>query len=305
MHVLKLVFLALLVLGALTRTAAAPPAGTLNSFEGTVRVNGAPLQPLNSRAQTLEVGRVLKTDQGMAELLLVPGAFLRLGERSALTFEAIGTTDVRARLDSGEALVEVIALPGPIVLEQDGVRAVIRKPGLYEFDQKHSMISVYGGEAQFSKGGYQTIVGQGFSVSSRHLRKYAVSPTPGDPLFSWSKVRSEELSDESAASAQTFPGGAGSWRSPDWYRIPWADSYTFLSASGTVAGPFGWPYFSPGYTPNAIPMHPSGDLYLYGPPVPANPITAPQRSVSPGPGTSPYTVPLTAPGVPRFPKNRQ
>jgi FecR protein len=286
--VVKPVLLAVFVLSAPALVAAASPAGALNSFEGKVR----------------EVGRTFRTEQGMAEILLVPGSFLRLGERSRLTLEAIGTPDVRVRLENGEALLEVIALPVPIVMKQDGVSAVIRTPGLYEFDQKHSVVSVYSGEARFSKGGHQIIAIQGISVAVRSLRKYAISPIPGDPLLSWSRIRSEQLSDESAASALAYPGGAGG-HAANWYRVPWSGSYTFLSASGTVTGPFGWPYYSPGYTPNAIPTHPSGDSYLYGPPVPANPITAPQQPVSPGPGPSPYTVPLTAPGVPQFPNNRQ
>ena len=218
--------------------------------------------------------------------------------------EAIGTSDVQARLESGEALLEVIALPAPIVLEQNGVSAVIRKPGLYGFNQRHAMMSVYAGEAQFSKGGYQTIAGQGFSVGVRRLRKYALSPIPGDPLFSWSKVRSEQLSAESAASVQTYPGRDGGWRGADWYRVPWSGSYTFLSASGTVTGPFGWQYYSPGYTPNSIPVRPSGDSYLYGSPVLVNPIPAPAPEPS-VPASTPYTVPLTAPGVPVFPNNRR
>jgi hypothetical protein len=215
--VVKPVLLALFVLSAPARVAAASPAGTLNSFEGKV----------------WEVGRTFRTEQGMAEILLAPGSFLRLGERSKLTLEAIGTPDVRAWLESGEALLEVIALPVPIVLKQDSATAVIRKPGLYGFDPKHSVMSVYAGEAQFSKGGYQTIASQGTSVGVRSHRKYALSPIPGDPLLSWSRIRSEQLSDESAASALAYPGGAG-WDVANWYRIPWSGSYTFLSASGNL-----------------------------------------------------------------------
>ena len=299
----KVVFLWLLVASATIRVAAASPVGMLNSFEGQVSINGAPVHPVNSRLRMLEVGSVLRTGQGMAELLLTPGSFLRLGERSQLTLEAMGTPDVRVRLNNGEALVEVVALEVPIILELNGVTAVIRKPGLYGLDQNHALLTVYDGEAQFTKGANQAIAHKGFSIGGRHLRKFPLSAPVGS-LFSWSKIRSEQLSDESAASAQTYPGGANSWRGPDWYWIPWADSYTFLSASGTVTGPFGWPYFSPGYAPNAIPVHPSGDLYPYGPPVLANPISAPQPFVSPGPGAAPYAVPITAPGVPQFPKNR-
>jgi hypothetical protein len=53
--------------------------------------------------------------------------------------------------------------------------------------------------------------------------------------------------------------------------------------------------------PYALPNHPSSDSYLYGPPVaPPPPLIKPQPQ-----GDAPYTVPLTAPGMPQFPDNRR
>src|SRR5579863_9427275 len=60
--------------------AAAPPQpGMLNSFTGEVWINGVAAGPTSAGRTTLEIGRSVKTGEGMAELLLTPGSFLRLG----------------------------------------------------------------------------------------------------------------------------------------------------------------------------------------------------------------------------------
>jgi hypothetical protein len=149
---------------------------------------------------------------------------------------------------------------------------------------------------------WPSIAGKGFGARTRRLRESQTKPDPGNPLYSWSKIRDEQLSSESAASAQTYPGGAGSWHGPAWYWNPWSASYTFLSASGFVTGPFGWPYYSPGYAPDYVPVHRGGDSWPYGPPVLTGP--EPMRMPGPSPINRPPAVPLTAPGVPGFPNNR-
>src|ERR1019366_4217305 len=278
------------------------PGGILNSFEGEVWMNGVPVSPIHSGTAAPQVGREIRTGEGMAELLLTPGSFLRLGNRSELTLNDMSMPEVRARLGNGEALLEVLSLRTPIILEQDGATAVIRKPGLYNFNAKRSLIAVYSGELQVDKGGKRVIVGKGFGARTRRLREAQTKPDPGNPLYSWSKIRDEQLSSESAASAQTYPGGAGGWHGPAWYWNPWSASYTFLSASGFVTGPFGWPYYSPGYAPDYVPVHRGGDSWPYGPPV----LTGPEPMQMPGPRpiNRPPAVPLTAPGVPGFPNNR-
>jgi hypothetical protein len=279
-----------------------PQSGTLNSFRGEVWVNGVAAGPISAGRTTLEIGRAIKTGEGMAELLLAPGGFLRLGNHSELTLEAAGTPEVRVRLGTGEALIEVLDLQAPIVLEQNGVTAVVRKPGLYDFDAKHAAMAVYAGEAQFSKGKKRIIVSKGFGVRTRSLREVEAHPGSGSTVLSWSSFRSELLSTQSAASAQAYPSEAGNRHDPAWYWNPWSASYTYLSASGVVTGPFGWPYYSPGYAPNYAPVSHGGDSGLYSPPVPVMP--GPMQPVAPASRGSVPVVPLTAPGVPEFPNNR-
>jgi len=279
--------------------------GTLNAITGEVWLNGMRVDPTRLRLGTLEAGGALKTGQGMAEVLLSPGGFLRLGARSEFTLEAIGTSEIKGKLAKGEALVEVLDASAALTIEQNGVSARLRKPGLYEFNEKRALIAVYAGESQLNQHDKQLIADTGAGVGTRRFRVFRTSSDPGNTLLSWSRSRSEQLSSESRASAQENTGAAQS-TGPQWHWDPWATSYTFLSASGFVTGPFGWPYFSPGYAPDSIPVH-RGDTWLYGPPIMPNPV--PVGGYGPSPlshesGNRTSTVPLTAPGEPHFSNNR-
>jgi hypothetical protein len=249
----------------------------LNSFTGDVWINGAQADGSSDGRAALEAGQEIATHNGMAELLLTPGSFVRLGAGSVLQLESTQAPGVRLRLKRGRAVIEILTSQPPIVVEERDATATFQKPGLYGFDTKRGEIAVYSGEA---------LVEKGFGVKTRGL--------PADPLIAWSNLRSEQLSRESAAAAQTVTDGSG------WLWDPWARSYTWLSASGAVTGPFGWPYYSPGYVPNAIPVH-RGDSYLYGPPVIQTPGVAPAAPDYTRPAPA---VPLTAPGVPQFPNNK-
>ncbi len=288
---------------------AAPPSagsarpGTLNAITGEVSINGAPVNPINTAPVTIDGGGRIKTGQGMAEILLSPGSFLRLGKASELTLDAAGTRGISARLQRGEALLEVLDAGAALTIEENGVTAIVQSPGLYEFDQKQSMVAVYAGQVRLNKNGRQLVATAGLGVGTRRFRVFGTSPDPGNALLSWSRSRSEQLSIESRASAQENTG-SGRLRGSQWHWDPWSASYTFLSASGFVTGPFGWPYFSPGYAPDFIPLH-RGDSWLYGAPELPNhgfrggsgPFELERGNVRP-------TVPLSAPGEPQFPSNR-
>jgi hypothetical protein len=114
----------------------------------------------------------------MAEILLSPGSFLRLGKASELTLETTGTREIRARLQRGEALVEVLDAGAALTMEQNGVTAIVRNPGLYEFNQKRSMIAVYAGQALLNKDDQQLVATAGLGVGTRRFRVFRTSPDP-------------------------------------------------------------------------------------------------------------------------------
>jgi hypothetical protein len=56
----------------------------------------------------MQPGQALETgNDGYAEVLLTPGAFLRVGPNSELSLTAVGLADTRINLARGNALVEV------------------------------------------------------------------------------------------------------------------------------------------------------------------------------------------------------
>ncbi len=113
--------LALLLFSAMLQAAAGSPVpGVLNSFTGQVWINSAAAAATSAGPTILEPGRSIRTGEGMAELLLSPGSFVRLGGHSELTLQVTGTSDIGLRLDRGEALIEVlVSQPTPVILKQN------------------------------------------------------------------------------------------------------------------------------------------------------------------------------------------
>ena len=286
-------------------SAAPAQPGTLNAITGEVWLNATRVNSASSSLGRLEAGGTLKTGKGMAEILLSPGSFLRLGARSEFTLENRGTLEIRGKLTQGEALLEVVEANSALAMELNGMSARPRKPGLYNVSEKRALIAVYAGESQLNKDDKQLVVDTGGGVGTRRFRVFRTSPDPGSELFAWSRSRAEQLSNESRASVQENTGAA-QLTGPQWHWDPWAASYTFLCTSGFVTGPFGWPYFSPGFTPGSIPAH-RGDSWLYGPPVLPRDVAPSGFDSSPlshEGGSRTPAVPLTAPGEPHFPNNK-
>lgn len=69
--------------------------GTLNYIEGWVVLDGHQLPAKSVNTTVLEVNQMLDTKQGKAELLLIPGAFLRIGDQSRIRMVSSGLADTR------------------------------------------------------------------------------------------------------------------------------------------------------------------------------------------------------------------
>src|ERR1700757_338271 len=87
------------------RTPASP--GTVNYVEGQVSLNTQALNAKSVGSALVEPGQSIVTEQGKTEVLLTPGVFLRLGDRSAARIVSAGLTDTRVAVEQGEAMVEV------------------------------------------------------------------------------------------------------------------------------------------------------------------------------------------------------
>src|ERR1700716_445338 len=118
--------------------------GSINYVEGQVSIAGQPLDAQAIGSAELQPGQSLDTQIGKAEILLTPGAFLRLGDNSSVTMISPSLTDTEVRLDKGRASVEVAELHQGnnlvITLHGDAVRLL--KTGLYDFDADHNLVRV-------------------------------------------------------------------------------------------------------------------------------------------------------------------
>ncbi len=67
--------------------------GTINYIEGRVSAGAKPVAQSSVGSASLEAGQKLTTGNGKAEVLLTPGAFLRVGAESAATMVSPGLAD--------------------------------------------------------------------------------------------------------------------------------------------------------------------------------------------------------------------
>src|ERR1041385_4471916 len=114
-------------------------AGGINAVTGKVSVksDGKAVRLLTSQ-DDLESGDVVTTGvSGQVEVLLNPGTYLRLAERSEFVMEDTSLDNLLVRLNKGSAIIEATG-PGdaqlyiPIVTAQQ--RMTIVRPGLYRIN---------------------------------------------------------------------------------------------------------------------------------------------------------------------------
>jgi len=235
---------------------AAPPVaqpGALNYVEGQVSIGN---QPVTSRAvgsAILNTGDVLSTGNGRAELLLTPGVFMRLGKNSAVRMESPELTNTRVELLQGEATVEADVLhpEDRILIVERGATTQLTKQGVYDFNSDLQVVRVYEGRAVVTQGDQHVDLNKDRQVAlnqplkSRKFDRDAVENS--DPLYAWSKLRSEYLADATASTAQTYLVDGGSWSGAGWYWNPYWAMYSFIPGDGFFYNPFGFGLYSPLY----------------------------------------------------------
>jgi hypothetical protein len=232
-----------------------PRPGSLNYVQGQVSAAGQPLTLESVGHFALMPGQAVDTSaDGYIEVLLTPGAFLRVGPNSEFNISAVGLADTRINLARGNALVEIDQLiSGTHVEVTFGPTSVdMLKKGLYGFAANPPMLRVFDGKAD--------IVGMTTHHDAGKHDQIELSDNPAlkkssfdenqakqDPLFVWSAARSRAESDQNKLVAQNpagyYPSGEG------WFWDPYANYYGFW-APGYFYSPFGFGFyggFYPGF----------------------------------------------------------
>jgi uncharacterized membrane protein YgcG len=189
-------------------------------------------------------GIVMRTAlDGYAEILLTPGAFLRLGENSEAVLDTVELENVSLRILKGPAVIEVIDINKkyPIHVKTGNLKVDITQSGIYRFED--SSATVIEGKLQISPKlsygkGWQVFFDQTYSA-----RK--VGKTPMNSLDFYSQARSEQVARANLSLASRV---GPSFRNYDyWMFDPFLRMYTYLP-HGNFRSPYGFRYYAAGYS---------------------------------------------------------
>ncbi|MBO0797540.1 MAG: FecR domain-containing protein [Blastocatellia bacterium] len=224
--------------------------GNLNYVEGRVLIGNDVVDPKSVGSAEVEEGQSITTERGKAELLLTPGAFLRLGDNTSVKMISTGLTNTEVQVKKGRALIEVAEIhrENNLRVDLNGVMTEITKKGLYVFDADSNQLRVFDGKALVQRDSKQVEVkdGHAFILNAPLLKAEKFDEKSNrDDLYNWSSLRSKYLAEANTDAARTYVGGGLGWWGTGWYWDPWFGAYTFIPGSGFIYSPFGWGFYSP------------------------------------------------------------
>jgi hypothetical protein len=187
--------------------------GLINYFEGAVFVDDHPLQEKAGTFQNIKEGSTLRTEQGRAEILLIPGVFLRLDQNSAIRMVSVALTNTRLEFLKGSAILDSTeAQPGnsPVVLYW-ACEVRFPKQGVYRLDSEPApLLEVYSGEAEVKHDTGSSVIGTSkefFFLAATETDKYGDGNF--DAFYNWAKDRSDRIAADNQSVAQSM-GDPGS-----------------------------------------------------------------------------------------------
>lgn len=230
----------------------APQPGVLNYTEGQVSIDGQAVR--GAKTTAVRPGQMLQTQDGKAEMLLTPGVFLRLNNHSQARLVSASITDTRIELVQGEAMVEAAQVEhaNNLTIADGGYITQIDKRGIYGFNADQPKVAVYDGEATINASDHSVNVKKGHQVAlvaqNEKLKTQSFDVNNPDPLYSWSRLRSEYMAEANMSSAQTILVSNPSWfYGTGWYWNPYYSSWAFVPGGGYFYSPFGFGFYSPAY----------------------------------------------------------
>jgi FecR protein len=241
--------------------------GVINWVEGDVFLADKPYTMQPSQFGEVKENMVFRTEEGRAEILLPPGVFFRLGEKSSFKMITNRLIDTRVELLAGSAVLEIADLSKEAtvtVVCKDGTIS-LNKIGIYRIDADPAQVKVFKGTADVALHGETVSVPTGkmllLSGAVASAEKFNSADT--DSLDHWSRRRGEMLANANISAAKQANGaygsgssdpcfGSGGYRTGPFAR-PWGtwgyNPYygfgTYIPCQGTLMSPYGYRYWSP------------------------------------------------------------
>jgi hypothetical protein len=234
-------------------------AGGVNAVSGKVTVKRDGKTRMLTSQDDLESGDIVNTNVGsQVEVLLSPGTYLRLAERSEFVMEDTSLDNLLVRLNKGSAIVEATG-PGnldlyiPIVTAQK--RMTIVRPGVYRFNVSADTTELLVRKGRVSLGDSKDDLVKG----GKKVTLTSVGPTTAkltdsekDDFDDWSKTRGQTLARANEKLSARMVNGyinSGSWgfssgfsRWGLWTWSPLSSCYTFLPFYYGWGSPYGGGY---------------------------------------------------------------
>ncbi|HEV8039215.1 MAG TPA: hypothetical protein VGP62_10165 [Bryobacteraceae bacterium] len=293
--------------------------GVVQYVEGSAYLNDNQIEPRAGEFPSIKENQVFRTTEGMAEVLLTPGVFLRMGENSSIRMVSTKLDDTRVEVLKGSAMVEVddLAKDNAVMLLYKGNEMLLVKHGLFRVDAEQGLLKVYDGEAIVKGESGQLTLHKGKETALNGvLMAENFDAKADDELYRWSDRRSGYLAKANVSSANSLIGGSsgstfggfsalgggcggafgngfgsglgyglgngvGYGYSP-WQFNPMFGMYTFVPCNGFAYSPFGYGFYSP-YTVWQAPYYGGGAIGGGGG------IKRPASPVKTGTGTGKHT----------------
>ncbi len=264
---------------ATAQNAISAKAGLVQVADGDVFVNDTAIHSKVAEFTDLKNTDVLRTAEGRAEVLLTPGAFVRMGDNSSFRMVSSRLSDVRLEVLQGEALVEITEMlsDNAINVTLGNANFQLAKGGLFDFATDPARLRVYKGEAVAVLGEKYMRVREGHQLSfnGSDWTQAGFDTKDTDALYRWSQRRAENVAVANVSAARQsgnsfdsyaysgYPsmgygygaygmggyggygmGGFGGYGA-GWMFNPYFGMYTFLPFYGTAWSPFGYAFYTP------------------------------------------------------------
>jgi hypothetical protein len=220
--------------------------GVVHFFEGAVYLGDRPLESHLGKFPSVPQGAELRTADGRAEVLLTPGAFLRIGERTAVRLVSNDLADTRVELQSGSAIVDS-GEPNSgtsITLIYKGWRVHFLQKGIYRINSEPPCLWVRTGQAEVFTGTNEQplSVGRGMILPFAEVLVPEPASDQSDDAFSeWAIGRRQSIVADNAITAQIDEDPAS--------QTLGLDSFTYFPVLGvspmTTASPNSYSPYTP------------------------------------------------------------
>jgi hypothetical protein len=222
--------------------------GLIHYVEGQVLLDGERVELKSGIFPHMREESRLRTDFGRAEVLLTPGAFLRVAENSEVRMISNRLSDTRLEVVSGSVLLECAELlkDNAVGLAFRDATIELRKDGVYRLDTEPARLRVYDGEAAVAQGGQVVPVKKGRALAfDGTLVAEKFNTKTGDPFFRWAGRRAENLAIANISAAKSIRDSGYAWDMSGWRWNPYFAMFTFIPMRGAYDSFWGYRFWSP------------------------------------------------------------